>query len=1413
MPTVDGLTEVVGDSPAIIGLRKQVRNILRVAGGARRAAPLLLRGETGTGKGLIARIIHRTGPRASGQFVDVNCAAIPEHLLEAELFGYERGAFTDARQAKLGLFEVAHRGTLFLDEIALLPDALQAKLLKVLDDGFVRRLGATRAVAVDVWVVAATNEDLEAARQARRFREDLYHRLAVLAIDVPPLRARDGDIVLLAEHFLARSCADYGLPSVTLASDARAALLAYRWPGNVRELSNVMERAALLSEVSVITAAMLALPASEADGYGGSPAPAAPPKSLESSRDRMSTHLVEVLNATGWNITRTAAILGVARNTVSARIARYGLARGNDGSSIEQVDHRTGRKRPINGRPRRPLSVQVAVSGSTANPDLPATAPARWGDGRMEGRAPSVARGRWERRQIALLKADLGFDSGPSEALDASHQIDLILAKVQSFGGRVEELGSSAVLGVFGVEPIEDAPARAALAALAILKGVERDREIGSATPRVALAVHVDQVLIGRVDGVDRIDVTAKEAACRDLDGLTRRGQRDAILLTEDAAHQLERRFELMSVPATSEEPEAVYRLVRQEPTGFGLGGRPLTPFVGREREMAILTDRIRDVDAGHGQVVGVLGEPGVGKSRVVLELTRLNAARRWRVLSVGGLTYGTTTPFLVISDLLRYFFHIEDADEPSRVFDKVTTTLLAHHPELEADLPPLLSLLDMPVDDASWGRLDARQRKQRIVAAVKRLIVVESQRQPLLLVIEDLQWIDDATQTVLDALIDGLAAARVLLLVTYRPEYRHGWSSKTYYSQLRIDPLSSDGTDSVLRWLLGTDPTLEAVVRRLQGEVGGNPFFLEETVCALVETRALIGERGGYRLAHVPGTIRLPSSVGAVLTARIERLPIEEREFLRWAAIIGRHVPGALLRAVVARPESLRRGLERLTAAEFLYETRLVPDFEYTFKHALTHQAAYDSIPPDQRRDLHARVVDAIERTYPDRLAEHVEELAYHAVHGGLRQKAVKYLREAGRKATARSALLEARSWLEEALLALETLPESRSRLEQSFDVRLELRPVLSLLGEVRGTLSRLREAEALAGLANDDRRRSQAYALMTNTLSQVGDLDEAVSTGTRALDLARSLGDLRLRILATTYLAQAHFHRGDYERVLELVHDNRASLPEAWIYEQFGLPSPVPVYDLWYLIPTLVALGRFTEAAKYEVECIRLAEPTENAYTISGAYYTAGELRLFRGDWAKALSLIERATAVLRGGHVVLTLPLAVTASAWALAQLGETREALDRVQEGKQLLERLGAQGVVVFHGYSYVALAHACLLLGRLDEARGLAERVSSGAFEPGLVARARHVLGDIVTHPDRFDAAGGEAHYCQALVAAQQRGMRPLAAHCHLGLGKLWGRTGQRTQAREHLMSAIAMYREMEMQFWLEPAAKELEALA
>ncbi|MFI5377461.1 MAG: sigma-54 interaction domain-containing protein, partial [Candidatus Rokuibacteriota bacterium] len=318
---MDPFIELLGESLAIEAARETIRRLLSRPFSARRPPAILLEGETGTGKGLVAGVLHRAGPRASRHFVPLNCAAIPETLLESELFGHERGAFTDARRAKPGLFQTAHQGTIFLDEIGLLPEALQAKLLTVIEERSVRRLGGTHPEPADAWIISATNSDLQAAIRDRRFREDLYHRLAVLTLRLPPLRERGRDVILLAEHLLARVCADYGLPPKTLAPEAQEQLLAHPWPGNVRELSNVLERVALLTDGTVVTAAVLELPAPPREEPAPTPAAAAP-ASLD---DALRGHLQTVLAQTGWNISRTASVLGITRNTVRARNDKHRL--------------------------------------------------------------------------------------------------------------------------------------------------------------------------------------------------------------------------------------------------------------------------------------------------------------------------------------------------------------------------------------------------------------------------------------------------------------------------------------------------------------------------------------------------------------------------------------------------------------------------------------------------------------------------------------------------------------------------------------------------------------------------------------------------------------------------------------------------------------------------------------------------------------------------------------------------------------------------------------------------------------------------------------------------------------------------------------------------------------------------------
>ena len=354
-------------------------------------------------------------------------------------------------------------------------------------------------------------------------------------------------------------------------------------------------------------------------------------------------------------------------------------------------------------------------------------------------------------------------------------------------------------------------------------------------------------------------------------------------------------------------EPVEVYEITGAGPVRSRLqaaAARGLTRFVGRSAEFETLCQALERAGAGRGQVVALVGEPGVGKSRLFWEFTHSRRTVDWLILESGSVSYGKATPYLPLIDLLKAYFKITDRDDQREIREKVTGKLLTLDKALEPTLPAFLTLLDVAVEDEQWQNFDPPQRRQRTLDAVKRLLLRESQVQPLLVVIEDLHWIDSETQALLDSLIESLPTARLLLLVNYRPEYQHGWGSKTYYTQLRIDPLPPESAEELLQALLGSDSSLAPLKQLLISRTEGNPFFLEESIRTLVETKFLVGERGSYRLEKPLESTQVPATVQAVLAARIDRLPPDEKRLLQSAAVIGKDVRLVLLQAIADQSE-----------------------------------------------------------------------------------------------------------------------------------------------------------------------------------------------------------------------------------------------------------------------------------------------------------------------------------------------------------------------------------------------------------------------------------------------------------------------------------------------------------------------------
>jgi class 3 adenylate cyclase/tetratricopeptide (TPR) repeat protein len=1027
-----------------------------------------------------------------------------------------------------------------------------------------------------------------------------------------------------------------------------------------------------------------------------------------------------------------------------------------------------------------------------------------------------------ERKQVTVLFADLKgsmellADRDPEEARQLLDPVlERMMEAVHRYEGTVNQVMGDGIMALFGA-PIahEDHAVRACYAALAMQTAIrqysEDLRRAHGLEVQIRVGLNSGEVVVRAIDSSLHMDYTVVGQTTHLAARMEQLAPPGSIRFTADTLRLVEGYVEvtpLGPVPVKGlPEPIEVYELRGAGPVRSRLqaaAARGLTRFVGRETELDQLRQACERAGTGYGQVVAAIGEPGVGKSRLVWEFTHSHRTHGWLILESRSVSYGKASAYLPVMDLLKTYCQLDDRDDVRRVREQVTGKLLSLDRALEPILPAILALLDVPVEDAAWQALDPVQRRHQTLEAVKRLLLRESRVQALLLVFEDLHWIDAETQALLDSLIESLPTARLLLLVNYRPEYQHGWGSKMFYMQLRLDPLSAKSAEALLHALVGEDPALQPLKHLLIARTEGNPFFLEESVRTLVESQVLVGERGAYGLAQARPTIQIPATVQAVLAARIDRLPPEEKRLLQIAAVIGTEMPWPLLQAIADVPEGvLHRSLTHLQAAEFLYETRLFPDHEYTFKHALTHEVAYGSLLQERRRVLHARIVEALEHFAPDRLAEQVERLAHHALRGEVWDKALSYSRQAGEKAMARSADREAVGYFEQALSALSHLPEQRDTLEQAIDLRLALRTALLPSGDLGRVLALLRETEAFAEALDDRRRLGQVSVLLSNYFRFMGAYDQAITAAQRALVLATARGDSVLQALANNYLGRAYHAQGDYRRALDCLGQTVASLEGAQRRERFGQVILPAVQSRAYLAWCHAELGTFAEGRALGEEGLQIAEAVDHPGSLMLAYHGVGLLALRQGDLPRALAWLERALGICQDAGILLFFPLVAAALGAAYTLVGRVADAVPLLT---QAMAQTPAQEMVGYQVLCGFSLGEAHLLAGHVEEAQTLAEGALSLARahqECGNQAHALHLLGEIAARREPPESEQARDHYRQALALAEALGMRPLLAHCHRDLGTLYAKIGRYAEAHTELSTAIAMYRAMEMTFRL-----------
>jgi class 3 adenylate cyclase/tetratricopeptide (TPR) repeat protein len=1068
----------------------------------------------------------------------------------------------------------------------------------------------------------------------------------------------------------------------------------------------------------------------------------------------------------------------------------------------------------------------TASASDTASPPTPAQAPLAYTPPHLtEKILASRPTLEGERKQVSVFFADIKDSTRLIEGLDPEDAqrlldpaIHIMMHAVHRYEGTVNQVLGDGIMALFGA-PIahEDHALRACYAALALQSAIrpyaEEVRRTHGMLLQLRVGLNSGEVVVRAIGNDLHMDYSAVGQNTHLAARMEQLAAPGSILLTAATLRLVEglvRVNALGPMPVKGlTDPVEVFELVGASALRWRFqvaAARGLTRFVGRQTELEALRQTLTQAGAGHGQVVAIVGEAGVGKSRLVYEFTHSHHTQGWLLLESASVSYGKATAYFPVVDLLKRYCHIDDSDEPRTVRAKVTGQVLTLDASLQEAIPAFLSLLEVLPEDSPFLTLDPPQRRRHTLDALKRLLLRESQVQPVLLVFEDLHWIDSETQALLDTLVESLPTVCLLLLVNYRPEYQHRWGSKTYYAQLRLNPLPPASAEDFLQALLGDDPSLAPLKQLLIARTEGNSFFLEESVRTVVETGVLIGTPGAYRLAQALPTIQVPATVQAVLAARIDRLPPEEKRLLQTAAVIGTEVPFALLQAIAELPEAdLHRGLAHLQAAEFLYEVSLFPELVYTFKHALTHEVAYSGLLLERRRALHARIVEALEVLAGDRVGEQVERLAHHALRGEVWNKALAYCRQAGEKAMTRSAHREAVGAFEQALSVLAHLPETRDTREQAIDIRLALRSALLSSGDLGRILTYLREAEALAEALDDPHRLGQLSSFLSHHLILMGAYDQAIAAGQRALALATAGGEAVLRAMANRYLGQAYGDQGDYRRAIDCYGQAVAFFDGAQCYERFGQLFLPAVLSRDFLAECHTQLGAFAEGHALTEEGLQIAQAVAHPASLMIAYLWSGLLSLRQGDLPRALPLLERAASLCHEADLPAYFPGIAVSLGVAYTLVGRVVDAVPMLtQVGEQMtaMERVDVQELC------RLSLGEAQMLAGRLEEAHTLAERALAHAHtheERGHQAYALRLLGDIAARREPPESEKAGEYYHQALALAGELGMRPLEAHCHLGLGTLYGRMGRVEPARTELSAAIELYRAMDMTFWLPQA--------
>ncbi len=882
---------------------------------------------------------------------------------------------------------------------------------------------------------------------------------------------------------------------------------------------------------------------------------------------------------------------------------------------------------------------------------------------------------------------------------------------------------------------------------------------------------------------IDPLQETAHRALIRLYDRQGRRA--DAIRQYRTCVDLLRRELGTEPEPAT----EAAYRALvpasaaRTATAGApdAERGAPRTPFVGRAVELADLRRHLARAATGHGGVIALLGEAGIGKTRLTEEL--IGALPDKDLLTLRGRAYesGRVLPFSLWGDAL-------DREARTRM------------PELEdlghawaRDLDPLFPGLRRPS-----ARVPRAGDRLRLFEAMSQFVAWLAAGRTLLVVLEDLHWADDMSLRLLAYLGRRLAGWPVLAIVTARQEELDGTSLTAVLGEIERDrnltrlvlgPLSAADTGRLARSLAPAGLAavdLAAAIGRATTMSEGNPFVVTEMM------------RGALREPSRTAStaVGLPATVRDMIMGRVRRLCAEDQRLVALAAVIGRPFePGLLASAAAGGELEVAEAVERLVRAGIF---RTIDD-RLDVAHDRIREAVTDGLLPPRRRTLHAAIARALEALHSEGAEAVAADLAMHYQAAALWERAFHYLRMAGAQAATRGAYREAVAFFERALAALTRLPETPERLEQAVEVRIDLRDWVMPLGELARLGAYLDEAEAIARRLSDDRRWGLVTAHLAHYHFLVGEQARALTAARQAAEIAERRQDAALGVLSNFYLGLAHHALGEYRSSAQFLRRNVELVSGEGVFERYGGPGLVPLQSRFRLALSLAALGEFGEAMAVAEDARHAAGKVQHPYSFAFAEYTIGRLLIEQRALEPGLAALEHARRLVQSREIVLIRP---AVGGW----LGYARALAGRPEEGIALLRsavdeaaslRLASSGLLV------ACLVEALLLGGHAAEALTCAEHALALTRQRGERGHEALALAALAgAHASLDDPARAERCYRGGLALAECLEMRPVMARCYFGLGRLQRALGRAVAGGHSLARAARLFSDMGAPAWV-----------